>query len=364
MTLAIGIVQESSPPPNTELVKTALITGITGQDGSHLADLLLEKGYEVHGIIRRASTFNTQRIDHLYKDPHDPDARMLLHYGDLTDGSQIARIIRTVEPDEIYNLGAQSHVAVSFHQPEYTGDVDALGVVRLLEAIREADVDVRLYQAGTSEMFGDSPPPQNESTEFRPRSPYAAAKVYAHWLVSNYREAYDMHTVNGILFNHEGERRGETFVSRKITRAVARIIAGLQTHVYLGNLDARRDWGYSKDYVYAMWMMLQTDNPEDFVIGTGESHSVRDFCELAFGLVGLRWEPFVKIDPHYFRPTEVEHLRADPSKANASLGWEAKTRFPELVELMVRHDLGASGLELDSARAMAADRYPDAIRRA
>ena len=340
---------------------TALITGITGQDGSHLADLLVEKGYEVHGIIRRASTFNTQRIDHLYKDPHDPDAKMHLHYGDLTDGSQIARVIRTIRPTEIYNLGAQSHVAVSFHQPEYTGDVDGLGVVRLLEAIRDAELDVRLYQAGTSEMFGDSPPPQNETTTFRPRSPYAAAKVYAHWLVANYREAYDIYACNGILFNHEGERRGETFVTRKITRAVARIVAGLQSDLFLGNLEARRDWGYAKDYVEAMWLMLQADKPKDYVIGTGASHTVREFCEYAFGMVGLDPEPFVKIDPTYFRPTEVEHLHSDPSKAVAELGWKSKTTFEELVTLMVKADLEQIGLSVEDARQMAADRYPSSV---
>jgi len=345
-------------------LRKALITGITGQDGSHLADLLLAKGYEVHGIIRRASTFNTHRIDHLYKDPHDPDARMLLHYGDLIDGSQIARFIRTVRPDEIYNLGAQSHVAVSFQQPEYTGNVDALGVVRLLETIRDADLDVRLYQAGTSEMFGSSPPPQSESTEFRPRSPYAAAKAYAHWLVANYREAYGLFAVNGILFNHEGERRGETFVTRKITRAVARIVNGTQEHTYLGNLDASRDWGYAKDYVQAMWMMLQADEPIDYVIGTGESHTVREFCELAFSLVGLNWEPFVKIDPTYFRPTEVESLEADSSKAANELGWQPETPFPALVQLMIRHDLSAIGLDLETARDMAAQRYPDSASKA
>ena len=335
-------------------MKKALITGITGQDGSHLADLLVEKGYEVHGIIRRASSFNTGRIDHLYRDPHDPDARMLLHFGDLTDGSQIARVIRTVRPDEIYNLGAQSHVAVSFHQPEYTGDVDSLGVVRLLEAIRDADIDVRLYQAGTSEMFGNSPPPQSETTEFRPRSPYAAAKVYAHWLVANYREAYGLHASNGILFNHEGERRGETFVTRKITRALAKIVSGEQDHVYLGNLDALRDWGYAKDFVRAIWLMLQQDEPDDYVIGTGEAHTVRDFCEMAFALVGLDWSAFTKVDPAYFRPTEVESLRANPDKAAAKLGWKPETTFEELVTLMVTHDLADVGLDLDSARERAA----------
>ncbi|MGB7861266.1 MAG: GDP-mannose 4,6-dehydratase [Acidimicrobiia bacterium] len=341
-------------------MKTALITGITGQDGSHLADLLIEKGYEVHGIIRRASSFNTQRIDHLYTDPHDDTAQMHLHYGDLTDGSQIARVMRTVKPNEIYNLGAQSHVAVSFHQPEYTGDVDGLGVIRLLEAIRDADIDVKLYQAGTSEMFGDSAPPQHEATEFRPRSPYAAAKVYAHWLVSNYREAYGLFAANGILFNHEGERRGETFVTRKITRAVARIVAGTQKDLYLGNMDALRDWGYAKDYVRAMWLMLQADEPDDFVVGTGESHSVREFCQLAFAEVGLDWEPFVRIDPAYFRPTEVEHLKADATKARDQLGWRPETSFPELVSLMVQSDLNSIGLDLDIARQLAWDRHPAA----
>lgn len=343
-------------------MKKALITGITGQDGSHLADLLLSKGYEVHGVIRRASTFNTQRIDHLYQDPHEPDVHLRLHYGDLTDGSQIARVIRTISPHEIYNLGAQSHVQVSFHQPEYTGDVDALGTIRLLEAIRDADVDTRLYQAGTSEMFGDSPPPQNEDTEFRPRSPYAAAKAYAHWLVANYREAYAMYAVNGILFNHEGERRGETFVTRKITRAVARIAAGVQDHLYLGNLDASRDWGYAKDYVKAIWLMLQADEPADYVIGTGESHTVREFCERAFSLVGLDWEPFVRIDPAYFRPTEVEHLEADPSRASAQLGWKPETTFEDLIELMLSHDLAEVGMTLEQARQRVTDVHPTETR--
>jgi GDPmannose 4,6-dehydratase len=338
-------------------MKTALITGITGQDGSYLAELLLDKGYEVHGIIRRASTFNTHRIDHIYADPHEANTRLHLHYGDLTDGSQIARVIRTVEPDEIYNLGAQSHVAVSFGQPEYTGNVDGLGAIRLLEAIRDAGIETRLYQAGTSEMFGDSPPPQSETTPFRPRSPYAAAKVYAHWLVINYREAYDIFAVNGILFNHESERRGETFVTRKITRAVAAILTGQQEHLYLGYLDAVRDWGYARDYVKAMWMMLQTDEPEDYVIGTGEAHTVRYFCDVAFGLVGLDWEQFVRIDKAYYRPTEVESLRADASKAKTELGWEPETSFADLVEIMIRFDLATHNLDLDSARDIAADRF-------
>lgn len=342
-------------------MKKALITGITGQDGSHLAELLLDKGYQVHGIIRRASTFNTQRLDHLYQDPHDPDVRLFLHYGDLTDGSQIARVIRTLGPDEIYNLGAQSHVAVSFHQPEYTGDVDGLGVIRLLEAIRDAHIDTRLYQAGTSEMFGDAPPPQSETSEFRPRSPYAAAKVYAHWMVANYREAYGLFASNGILFNHEGERRGETFVTRKVTRAVSRIVAGSQKELYLGNLDAIRDWGYAKDYVRAMWMMLQADEPDDYVIGTGVGHTVRDFCAAAFGVVGLDWEPFVKVDPAYFRPTEVEHLEADATKARDVLGWKPDTTFDELVHLMVSHDLASVGIDIDTARETAANVYPDRL---
>jgi GDPmannose 4,6-dehydratase len=332
-------------------MKTAMITGITGQDGSYLAELLLSKGYEVHGIIRRASTFNTHRIDHLYEDPHESDTRLHLHYGDLTDGSQVSRVIRTIQPDEIYNLGAQSHVAVSFSQPEYTGNVDGLGVTRLLEAIREAEVDVRLYQAGTSEMFGDSPPPQSETTDFRPRSPYAAAKVYAHWMVTNYREAYGMFAANGILFNHEGERRGETFVTRKITRAVASILAGTQQHLYLGNLDAARDWGYAKDYVQAMWLMLQAPEPDDYVIGTGVAHTVRDFCDAAFGLVGLDWQDFVRIDETYLRPTEVEFLQADPSKARENLGWEPTTTFTELVALMLESDLAEVGLSLATVNA-------------
>ena len=338
-------------------MKKALVTGITGQDGSHLSDLLIEKGYEVHGIIRRASTFNTRRIDHLYSDPHEPGAQMFLHYGDLTDGSQIARAIARIRPDEIYNLGAQSHVGVSFQQAEYTGNADGLGVIRLLEAIRDADVEVRLYQAGSSEMFGDAPAPQNEQTEFRPRSPYAAAKAYAHWLVANYREAYGIHASNGILFNHEGERRGETFVTRKVTRAIARIVTGEQDAVYLGNLDASRDWGYAKDYVKAMWLMLQQATSDDYVIGTGESHTVREFCQRAFAVVGLDSEPFIKIDPVYFRPTEVEFLQADASKAKSRLGWQPETTFSELVMLMVERDLESVGLDLDTARDMAASRF-------
>lgn len=328
-------------------MKRALITGITGQDGSHLTELLLAKGYEVHGMIRRASNFNTDRIDHLYEDPHESEAQLFLHYGDMGDGSQVARIIRTLEPDEIYNLAAQSHVAVSFQQPEYTGDVTGLGVLRLLEAIRDSRIDTRLYQAGSSEMFGDHPPPQSETTQFRPRSPYAAAKAYAHWLTANYREAYGIHAVNGILFNHEGPRRGETFVTRKITKAVAEILAGRQEHLYLGNLDASRDWGYAPDYVEAMWMMLQADKPGDYVIGTGESHTVREFCDHAFGLVGLDYEDHVRVDPRYFRPTEVEALCADASKARRELGWAPRTSFAELVETMLEADLRRAGIDYD-----------------
>ena len=336
-------------------MKRALITGITGQDGSYLAELLLENGYEVHGVIRRASSFNTGRIDHLYQDPHEVGVRLHLHYGDLSDGSQLARLIRTVEPDEIYNLGAQSHVMVSFEQPVYTGDVDGLGTTRLLEAIRETGVQTRLYQAGSSEMFGDAPPRQSESTPFRPRSPYGAAKLYGYWMTRNYREAYGMYAVSGILFNHESERRGETFVTRKISTAVARIVAGLQDHLYLGNLDSVRDWGHAKDYVHAMYLMLQQDEPADYVVGTGEGHTVKEFCRLAFAHVGLDWAPFVEVDPRYFRPTDVEALVADASSARARLQWEPTVSFPELVTGMVEADLAKVGLGLDEARDRAAD---------
>jgi GDPmannose 4,6-dehydratase len=338
-------------------LKKALISGITGQDGSYLAELLLGKGYEVHGIVRRASTFNTHRIDHLYHDPHEMGVPLFLHYGDLTDGSQLARLIRAVEPDEIYNLAAQSHVLVSFDQPEYTGNATALGVTRLLEAIRETGVATRLYQASSSEMFGDAPAPQSEDTPFRPRSPYAIAKLYAHWIVRNYREAYGMYAVSGILFNHESERRGETFVTRKITRAVSRILAGKQDRVYLGNLDAIRDWGHAKDYVEAMYLMLQQEVPRDYCIGTGEGHTVREFCELAFGHVGLDWSRFVDIDQRYFRPTEVPALVADPSRARAELGWKPSVSFRELATGMVEADLGAEGIALERAREIAARRF-------
>jgi len=324
-------------------MKRALITGITGQDGSYLTEFLLAKDYEVHGVIRRSSTFNTDRIDHIYVDPHRPEARMLLHYGDLSDGPGLRRVLEEVQPDEIYNLGAQSHVAVSFMQPEYTADTDGLGTLRLLEAIRDyrkrTDRDVRFYQAGTSEMFGGSPPPQSESTPFYPKSPYAAAKVMAHHLVVNYRESYGLHASNGILFNHESERRGETFVTRKITRAATRIKLGLQDKLYLGNLDAKRDWGHAQDYVQAMWLMLQQDAPDDYVIATGESHTVRSFVEKVFGRLGLDPEQYVAIDPRYLRPAEVEALQGDPAKAKRVLGWEPKVSIDELVERMVTHDL-------------------------
>ncbi len=323
-------------------MKKALITGITGQDGSYLAELLLSKGYEVHGVIRRASTFNTSRIDHLYRDPHVKDTRLFLHYGDLADSVQMVKLLYELQPDEVYNLGAQSHVRVSFDIPEYTGDVDGLGAQRILEAIREAGLvkKVRYYQASSSEMFGKvQEVPQVETTPFWPRSPYGCAKVYAYWLTVNYRESYNMHASNGILFNHESPRRGETFVTRKITRAAARIKMGLQNELYLGNLDARRDWGYAKEYVEMMWLMLQQDTPDDYVVATNETHSVRDFCKEAFGVVGLDWEKYVKYDQRYERPAEVDLLIGNPEKARRKLGWEPKVRFKELVKIMVEHDL-------------------------
>ena len=332
-------------------MKRALITGITGQDGSYLAELLLEKDYEVHGLIRRSSSINTGRIDHLYQDPHETDRRLILHYGDMSDATRLNRLIDEVRPQEVYNLGAQSHVKVSFEAPEYTSDVDALGTLRLLDAIHHCDPDIRFYQASTSEMFGNSPPPQNELTPFYPRSPYGAAKVYGYWITRNYREAYGMFATNGILFNHESPRRGETFVTRKITRAVARIAAGRQAVLFLGNLDAKRDWGYAPDYVRAMWLVLQLDKPEDFVVATGETHTVREFCELAFAEVGLDWQDYVKIDPAYYRPTEVEVLLGDASRARERLGWQPDVSFPELVRLMV-----AADLELEGVRPAAATR--------
>jgi GDPmannose 4,6-dehydratase len=322
-------------------MKKALITGITGQDGSYLAELLLAKGYEVHGVIRRASTFNTSRIDHLYRDPHLKDTRLFLHYGDLADSVQMVKLLYELQPDEVYNLGAQSHVRVSFDIPEYTGDVDGLGAQRILEAIREAGLvkKVRYYQASSSEMFGKvQEVPQVETTPFWPRSPYGCAKVYAYWLTVNYRESYNLHASNGILFNHESPRRGETFVTRKITRAAARIKMGLQNEIYLGNLDARRDWGYAKEYVEMMWLMLQQDAPDDYVVATNETHSVRDFCQETFNVLGLDWEKYVKYDQRYERPAEVELLIGNPEKARRKLGWEPKVRFKELVKIMVEHD--------------------------
>jgi len=319
--------------------KRALITGITGQDGSYLAELLLGKGYEVHGLIRRASTFNTKRIDHLYEDPHQTGKRLFLHYGDLTDGSRLVTLLASIQPDEVYHLAAQSHVRVSFDEPEYTGDTTGMGTTRLLEAIRMIGLDCRFYQASSSEMFGATPPPQNESTPFYPRSPYGAAKLYGYWMTRNYREAYEMFAVNGILFNHESPRRGETFVTRKITRAVAAIKLGKQDRLYLGNLDACRDWGYAPEYVEGMWRMLQHDTPADYVIATGTSYSVRDFVSLAFDHVGLDWEQYVDHDSRYERPTEVDSLIGDASKANTELGWKAQTHVPELVRIMVDADL-------------------------
>jgi GDPmannose 4,6-dehydratase len=321
-------------------VKKALITGITGQDGSYLAELLLDKGYEVHGIIRRASTFNTQRIDHLYQDPHIHGVRLFLHYGDICDSTNLIRLLYRLRPAEIYHLAAQSHVRVSFDIPEYTGDTTALGCIRILEAVRETGLEARVYQASSSEMFGNAPEsPQSETTPFRPRSPYACAKVYAYWCAVNYREAYGIQISNGILFNHESPRRGEVFVSRKITRAVARIKAGIENKLYLGNLDARRDWGYAKEYVEAMWLILQHERADDYVIATGESHSVREMLEEAFGYVGLDYREFVEIDPRYYRPTEVDLLQGDSSKARNVLGWTPRTSFRQLIRLMVDADV-------------------------
>jgi GDPmannose 4,6-dehydratase len=329
--------------------KRALITGITGQDGSYLSELLLEKDYEVHGIIRRTSTFNTDRIDHIYEDPHEEQPKLFLHYGDLTDGTTLRRILEEVQPCEIYNLGAQSHVRVSFDAPEYTADSVGMGTLRLLEAIRDyqqrTSNQVRFYQAGSSEMFGKvQEVPQKETTPFYPRSPYACAKVYAHWQTVNYRESYDLFACNGILFNHESPRRGETFVTRKITRALARIVAGQQQQIYMGNLDSKRDWGYAKDYVRAMWLMLQQDAPDDYVIATGETYSVREFLDLAFGYVNLNWQDYVEFDQRYLRPAEVDLLIGDPSKAKQKLSWEPSVTFPQLVHLMVEADLKALGL--------------------
>ena len=337
-------------------MKKAFVTGITGQDGSYLAELLLDKGYEVHGLVRRASTFNTQRLEHLYHDRHDKGVALHLHYGDLTDSSNLNRLLETIHPDEIYNLGAQSHVKVSFEVPEYTADVDAVGTLRLLDAIRESGVNCRFYQASTSEMFGQVREiPQTELTPFHPRSPYGAAKVYAYWVTVNYRESYGLHASNGILFNHESPRRGATFVTRKITQAAVKIAAGLQDCLYIGNMDAKRDWGFAPDYVYAMWLMLQQDKPDDYVIATNETHTVREFIEKAFGHldISLEWhgkdaeeygvnvangQKIVQVDPQYFRPAEVELLLGDPAKAKAQMGWEPKVKFEELVKIMVESD--------------------------
>lgn len=322
-------------------MKRALITGITGQDGSYLAELLLGKGYEVHGLIRRASSFNTHRIDHLYVDPHEPDARLFLHYGDLSDGAGLVSLLVKIHPHEVYNLAAQSHVRVSFDEPVHTADTTGIGTIRLLEAVRSSGIDTKFYQASTSELYGATPPPQNEESPFYPRSPYAAAKLYSFWITKNYREAYDLFAVNGILFNHESPRRGETFVTRKVTRAVARIVAGEQKELYLGNLDSIRDWGYAAEYVEGMWRMLQVDEPEDFVLATGVGYTIRDFLDASFGHVGLDWQDFVKFDERYLRPTEVDALIGDPTRAAERLGWRATLDGKDLARLMVDADIEA-----------------------
>jgi len=330
-----------SRKPESEFIqmKTALITGITGQDGSYLAELLLEKGYEVHGVIRRSSTFNTSRINHLYKDPHEAGNNFHLHYGDITDGVGISNLVREIEPSEIYNLAAQSHVKVSFEMPDFTAQVDAVGTIRLLEAIRAAKIDTRFYQASTSELYGSTPPPQSEISPFAPQSPYAAAKLYSYWVVRNYRDAYGLHATNGILFNHESPRRGETFVTRKITMAAAKIKLGLQSKLYLGNLDAVRDWGYAPEYVESMWKMLQQEKSDDYVVATGVGATVRDFCEAAFSSLGLDFEEYVETEDRYRRPTEVDALIGNPDKASKELGWKASTHWKELAEIMVQSDL-------------------------
>ena len=320
-------------------MKKAFITGITGQDGSYLAELLLEKGYEVHGLVRRSSSFNTGRIDHIYQDPHTPNPKLFLHYGDLTDGVNLTNLIHEIKPNEVYNIGAQSHVQVSFTMPQYTAQVDAVGSVALLESIRASGINCRFYQASTSELYGSTPPPQNEDSPFRPRSPYAAAKLMAYWSTVNYREAYGLHATNGILFNHESPRRGETFVTRKITRAVAKIATGSKEKLYLGNLDAVRDWGYAKEFVESMWLMLQQDNPGDYVVATGIGATVRDFAQVAFDHAGLNYKNYVELDKRYIRPTEVDGLIGDPSKAEKILGWKAKTHWKELAKLMVDADI-------------------------
>ena len=326
-------------------MKRALITGITGQDGSYLAELLLSKDYEVHGLIRRSSTFNTSRIDHIYVDPHESNANLVLHHGDLTNSEQLVNLIYNLQPDEVYNLGAQSHVRVSFDMPTFTGDVTGLGTIRILEAIRRSGIKTRFYQASSSEMFGSAPAPQNESTNFTPLSPYAAAKVYSYWMTVTYREAYGIHCVNGILFNHESPRRGETFVTRKVSRAVAKILAGKQDSLYLGNLDAKRDWGYAPEYVEAMWMMLQSDEPQDFAIGTGKNYSVKEFVKAAFEYAGLDYKDFVKLDKRYLRPIEVDELKADPSKAANILGWKPEIYLDDLISIMVDADMESIGMD-------------------
>ncbi|MEC5170228.1 GDP-mannose 4,6-dehydratase [Glaciihabitans sp. GrIS 2.15] len=328
--------------------KRAIVTGITGQDGSYLAELLLRKGYEVHGLIRRSSTFNTDRIDHIYQDPHVPHPNLFLHYSDLADGSRLVTLLNEIQPDEVYNLAAQSHVRVSFDEPEYTGDITGLGTIRLLEAIRAIGLETRFYQASSSEMFGATPPPQNESTPFYPRSPYGVAKVYSYWITKNYREAYGVFASNGILFNHESPRRGDTFVTRKITRAVARIKAGVQNELFMGNLESVRDWGYAPEYVEAMWRMLQADEPDDFVVATNTAYTVRDFLQISFEHAGLDWEKYVKFDERYLRPTEVDSLIGDSTKARVTLGWEPSILTPRLAEIMVDADIKA--LELGGTR--------------
>lgn len=340
-------------------MKKALITGITGQDGSYLAEFLLSKDYEVHGIIRRASTFNTSRIDHIYIDPHKSGARLFLHYGDLSDAEQISNIINNLKPDEVYHLGAQSHVRVSFDTPEYTSNITALGTTRILETIRRNDRRILFYQASSSEMFGSAKPPQNEDTPFSPRSPYAAAKVYGYWMVRNYREGYNLFSCNGILFNHESPRRGEIFVTRKITRAIAAILAKTQDYLYMGNLEARRDWGFAPEYVEVMVQILKNKKPEDFVIGSGISHSVQDFVEEAFSYVNLDWKKYVKIDKRYFRPTEVESLVADSSKAKRELGWQPRVTFKELIKIMIDADMRVIGLEpIGEGDAILKEKFP------
>ncbi len=340
--------------------KKALITGLTGQDGSYLAELLLSKGYEVHGLIRRASTFNTSRIDHIYVDPHETGARFFLHFGDLSDSEQIANIIYNTKPDEVYHLGAQSHVRVSFDIPEYTGNVTGLGTTRILESIRRSQNHIRFYQASSSEMFGGARPPQNEETPFVPRSPYACAKVYSYWMVRNYREGYNMFATNGILFNHESPRRGETFVTRKITRGIAAILAKKTRYLYLGNLDAQRDWGFAPEYIEAMWLMLQAEKADDFVIGTGETHSIREFLDAAFAYVDLDMSSYVRIDPRYFRPTEVDVLKGDAGKASRVLGWKPNVRFSDLVKIMLDADIRAAGLTAPGeGDAILEKKYPE-----